>query len=74
MPPASGSPLYYTTSLPEVYIGGVAARVLFSGLAPGLSGAWQVNVVVPPEAPPGKSPVRVTYEGDELKAAEIVIE
>ena len=34
-PPASGSPLYFTTSLPEVRVGGVGAKVLFSGLAPG---------------------------------------
>lgn len=74
IPPAFGSPLYYTTGLTEVHIGGMKARVLFSGLAPGLSGVWQVNVVVPPEAPLGRLAVRITYEGNELKAADIVIE
>ena len=46
-PPASGSPLYYTKSLPEVQFGGVKAEVMFSGLAPKLKGVWQVNVRVP---------------------------
>jgi uncharacterized protein (TIGR03437 family) len=42
-----------------VRIGGVPVRVLFSGLAPGLVGVYQVNVEWPAQAPP---------------AAEVVIE
>lgn len=73
-PPASGSPLFYTTSLPQVRIGGVSAKVLFSGLAPGLTGVWQVNVLVPAEVPSGSLPVTVFYEGDELKSIDVVVE
>ena len=40
--------LDHTTTLPDVTIGGAAARVLFSGLAPGWPGLYQVNVEVPP--------------------------
>ena len=58
-PPASGSPLYYTTSLPQVRIGGVVAKMMFSGLAPGLTGVWRINVLIPEEAPAGKVPVAV---------------
>jgi hypothetical protein len=36
---------------PEVFIGGVRARVLFSGPAPGLDRAWQINVQIPEDAP-----------------------
>jgi uncharacterized protein (TIGR03437 family) len=36
-----------------VTIGGVPARVTFSGLAPGFVGLYQVNVQVPPGAPAG---------------------
>ena len=72
--PGSGSPLYYTTSLPEVRIGGVPAKVVFSGLAPGLTGAWQINVVVPDEVAVGTLPVAINYEGDQLRSVDVKIE
>jgi uncharacterized protein (TIGR03437 family) len=46
-PPADGSVLYQTPTLPTVTIGGIAAKVLFSGLAPGFPGLYQVDVQVP---------------------------
>ncbi|HYM11735.1 MAG TPA: hypothetical protein VEU62_13450, partial [Bryobacterales bacterium] len=72
--PASGSPLFYTTSLPEVRIGGAAAQVLFSGLAPGLTGVWQINVLIPNAASVGSVPVTINYEGDELTSVSLAIE
>ena len=36
-------------------IGGVPAPVLFSGLAPGAIGEYQVNVQVPPGVTPGSA-------------------
>jgi len=65
-PPVSGSPLYWTTSLPRVRIGGVPAQVLYSGLAPGLQGVWQINVLIPGDAPAGRVPVNISYEGDQI--------
>jgi uncharacterized protein (TIGR03437 family) len=64
--PASGQPLFYTSTTPTVWIGGARAQVLFSGLTPGLVGVWQINVMVP-AAPPTLSgaPVRVWYDGIE---------
>jgi uncharacterized protein (TIGR03437 family) len=38
---------------PVVTIGGVPAKVLFSGLAPGYFGLYQVNVLVPADTPSG---------------------
>jgi len=73
-PPTSGSPLFYTTRLPEVRIGGVTARVLFSGLAPGLTGVWQINVLVPAEVAAGSLPVTISYEGDELRSIDLIVE
>ena len=36
-----------THSLPTVFIGGVSAQVLFSGLSPQYPGLWQIDAVVP---------------------------
>jgi len=46
-PPADGSILYQTPTLPTVTIGGIATKVLFSGLAPGFPGLYQIDVQVP---------------------------
>ena len=56
--PALGSgspvdPLARTLATPEVTVGGVPAAVTFSGLAPGYSGLYQINVQVPEGAPTG---------------------
>jgi hypothetical protein len=73
-PPPSGEPLYYTTSVPQVQIGGVPAKVLFSGLAPGLRGVWQINVQVPYQVPPGMQPITILYEGDQLQSVSVRVE
>lgn len=52
---AQRNPLSETTALPVVTIGGIAARVLFSGLAPDSVGLYQVNAEVPANAPTGSA-------------------
>jgi uncharacterized protein (TIGR03437 family) len=47
VPPADGSILYETPTTPVVTIGGVPAKVLYSGLAPGFPGEYQVDITVP---------------------------
>lgn len=59
-PPASGSPasvvaLSPTIGNPTVTIGGLAASVIWSGLAPGTVGEYQVNVRVPSGIPSGST-------------------
>lgn len=51
--PGSGDPLALTNVQPTVTIGGQAARVIFSGMAPGFVGLWQINAEVPQNITPG---------------------
>jgi uncharacterized protein (TIGR03437 family) len=51
--PGDGSVLYKTVQNPAVTVGGVATPVQFSGIAPGFSGLYQVNVQVPGGITPG---------------------
>ena len=53
--PALSNPLSITASQPIVTIGGVAAQVTYSGLAPGFAGLYQVNAMVPAAALSGNS-------------------
>ncbi|MBI3934838.1 MAG: hypothetical protein HY316_09100 [Acidobacteria bacterium] len=53
--PALANPLSHTTSTPSVTIGGVEAAVTFAGLAPGLVGVYQVNVLVSFDSPTGNA-------------------
>lgn len=48
-------PIYATKAAPLITIGDVPATVAFSGLTPGFVGLWQLNVVIPPNAPVGNA-------------------
>ena len=62
--PAGGSPLYETVETPAVMIGGHAAKVLFSGIAPGYAGLYQVDVQVPAGVTAGNDvPLEITIGG-----------
>jgi minor extracellular serine protease Vpr len=50
---ALADPLSRTTNIPSVTVGGRPAQVLFSGLAPGIVGLYQVNILIPSDAPTG---------------------
>jgi uncharacterized protein (TIGR03437 family) len=52
-----------TLTSPQVTIGGVAAEVTFSGLAPGYTGLYQINARVPASAGTGVQPLVVTAAG-----------
>ncbi len=63
--PASGSPLYATTAVPAVTVGGQNAAVLFSGIAPGYAGLYQVDIQIPANAPVGDDvPLTISMAGN----------
>ena len=77
-PPTGGvtppSPLAITR-LPIVMIGGVPARVVFSGLTPGAVGLFQVNVQVPADAPSGSAiPVTIAINDSVSNTVTIAIQ
>jgi uncharacterized protein (TIGR03437 family) len=55
--------LVYTTGTPSVTIGGTGAPVVFSGMAPGFVGAYQVNVTVPPGVRAGSASLIIAIGG-----------
>jgi uncharacterized protein (TIGR03437 family) len=48
---APTSPLSRTVAQPTVLVSGEAVPVFFSGMAPGLVGVYQVNAILPADAP-----------------------
>lgn len=71
---ASASALSPTFSLPVATIGGVSAKILFSGLAPGFTGLYQVNVQIPANTPTGDSvPLIMSVAGRTMKAVYVPI-
>jgi uncharacterized protein (TIGR03437 family) len=61
---ASSDPLSTSVVTPKVTVGGVESRVLFSGLAPGFVGLYQINIQLANDTPLGLAlPVLVT-EGE----------
>jgi minor extracellular serine protease Vpr len=71
--PASPTELNRTVTLPAVTIGGRPAAVDFSGLAPGFVGLYQVNAVVPADAPAGFQPLVVSIGGVSSQVSQLNI-
>jgi uncharacterized protein (TIGR03437 family) len=56
--------VHNTTSTPVVTVGGVNAQVVFSGIAPGFPGVYQINIIVPAGAPTGNAvPLQIQMGG-----------
>ena len=74
--PASGelvSASVTTKATPAVTIGGQQATVQFSGLAPGFSGLYQVNAIVPDGISAGTVPISLTINGATTKASTLPV-
>ncbi len=73
--PAGGSPPSVTVTTPVVLVGGVPGEVLFSGLAPGFVGLYQVNVRIPEAAPVGDAvSLQIQIGGQSSNTATIAVE
>ena len=60
---AAASGLRETVAAPRVTVGGAEAKVLFSGLAPGYLGLYQVNAQMPEGLSAGAQPLVMTVNG-----------
>ena len=72
--PASATKLSQTITTPVVMIGGQAAQVLFSGLAPGFPGLYQVNVIVPNSAAAGAQKLTIAIGGKTSKESGLILQ
>ena len=72
--PAPGSPLAQTKTPASVTIGGQSASVLFSGLAPGFAGLYQINAIVPAGINPGIAAITIGISGTSSKASGIPVQ
>ena len=72
--PSPGPPLASTMATPTVSIGGMPAQVIFSGMTPGVVGLYQVNVIVPPNAPTGTQALTLSIGGVEAKASMLPVQ
>ena len=73
-PAPAAEPLARTKTLPVVTIGGSPAQVLFSGLAPSFVGLYQLNVVVPDNAPVGIQAISVSVNGVAAKVSNVMVQ
>jgi uncharacterized protein (TIGR03437 family) len=67
-------PSAQTSVLPSIKIAGSTAQVNFSGLTPGSVGLYQINVVVPADAPTGTQQMVVSIGGVDAKAVSLAVQ
>ncbi|MCC6391172.1 MAG: hypothetical protein IT167_11265, partial [Bryobacterales bacterium] len=71
--PSPKTDLYETVRKPVITAGGVEARVVFSGQAPGVPGLYQVNAQVPDGAPRGVVKLRIMVDGAASNEANVTL-
>ena len=73
--PASGSPLYQTVTSPIVTVAGIPTPVLFSGIAPGFAGLYQINIKVPDGVQASDDvPIQISMPGSVTDTATISVQ
>jgi uncharacterized protein (TIGR03437 family) len=64
--------LQRTLSTPTIFFGAIPVQPVYSGLAPGYAGLYQVNVQVPPGLAPGTVPLLLSinlFHSNEVQIA-----
>jgi uncharacterized protein (TIGR03437 family) len=72
--PGAAGTLAQTNATPSVSIGGVPAQVVFSGMTPGVVGLYQINAVVPQNAPTGNQQLGVSIGGVTAKTTTLPVQ
>lgn len=70
--PADGSILYLTVETPVVTIARRELTVVFSGLAPGFAGLYQINVILPDDLPAGDFLVLTVSTSNGLSDSKLI--
>ncbi len=70
---ASAFPLIRTPGDTSVSVGGVPAAIQFMGLAPGLVGVVQMNLILSPSTPTGNQPLSVSVSGSSSNEALVAV-
>ena len=73
IPPVDGSVLYKTVQTPAVTVGGFPAMVVFSGIAPGFPGEYQIDFQVPGGVSGDDVPITVSIAGSPTDTRTIAI-
>ncbi len=71
--PTPLSPLSLTLNEPTVTIAGRPAEIKFSGLTPSAVALYQINLVVPPDTPPGVQPLVLSIGGVAAKTVQLPV-
>jgi uncharacterized protein (TIGR03437 family) len=72
--PADGSVLYETVAAPTIKVGGIETPSLFSGIAPGFAGLYQVDFQVPTGVTEGDAvPLTVSMPGSTTGSATLAV-
>jgi len=74
IPPANGSVIYETLATPTVTVGGFPVEVLFSGMAPGFAGLYQIDFQVPTGVTGDDVPVAVSISGSPADTRTVSIQ
>jgi len=71
--PAPAQPLATSPNLPNVFLGGSQLTVLYNGLAPGFAGVWQIDVMIPTDAPTGSDLALTVMNGIVSNAVSVAV-